>query len=66
MDLGGGPPYYFMSLEIIVHSALKVDSLTYRLVEFPRIVKLASESSPGGFSARVLLTAILGRISANV
>lgn len=64
MDLGEGPPYYFVSLETIVHSELKVHSLTYRLVGFPRT---ASESFPGGFSARVLLIVILGRtVSANV
>ena len=68
MDLEGAQSHSFASLlEIIVHSALKTYSLTYRLVEFPMTVSLASEPFAGGSSLKVSLTAIFGRtVSANV
>ncbi len=57
----------FVSLEIIVPSASKINSLTYRLVEFCANVLLASETLYAKSSARVSLIAILGRpASANV
>lgn len=54
-------------LEMIVPSALKINSLTYRLVEFRTNVLLASDTLYATSSAKVSLMAILGRpASANV
>ena len=54
-------------LEIMVPSALKIDSPTYRLVEFRMNVELASETLSATFGVKVSLRTILGRpASANV
>ena len=68
MDLEGAQSHSFASLlDIMVHSALKTYSSTYRLVEFPMTMSLVSEPFAGGSSVKVSLTVIIGRtVSANV